>query len=507
MTATGNKGVGGSISVRRSIMLAFGFGCLVGYVRMVSLGFVGYFSAGVIESVDPWYELRSAITVIALVMLALSGLFHWFAINRGAIIATVVAGVATVIIYAVGSEGALGPVAAVVGGASIAVLMYIWMLFLSSLRVQGIVIVTVAGLFVSGALIMGVPRIDSTVGLFVSAVCVIVAGSVVLLEDPELSTCVPDGKVGRSGAARIPWLTIVMVLTCGFLATVLYGICEHYAWMYGWSPNYAVFGIAAAGVVVSTAVMMLRRADWIHIVWIPQFIALVCALALSCFTGNGVLQVAVGFLLASVFCAHFLHWTIFSSIFSALRIPRAFLAGIILLAVNGSFASMTGDALAQILPEGLQDLGGVAGFTMVILVIVGAVTMFVYRRTVGVVGFFDGTSVRGQETQGDTDVAEHDGVESEDAPVESDGRAGGPLSPTEALEAHMERYVSEFGLTPREAEVALLTVQGFSCAYIADKLVVSNSTVRFHQQNLFRKFDVHSRDQLIERVVSADVDG
>ena len=55
-------------------------------------------------------------------------------------------------------------------------------------------------------------------------------------------------------------------------------------------------------------------------------------------------------------------------------------------------------------------------------------------------------------------------------------------------------------LTPREKEIAFFTVQGFSCAYIAEKLVVSNSTVRFHQQNLYRKFDVHSRNELIEFV-------
>ena len=48
--------------------------------------------------------------------------------------------------------------------------------------------------------------------------------------------------------------------------------------------------------------------------------------------------------------------------------------------------------------------------------------------------------------------------------------------------------------------MALFTVQGFSCAYIANKLVVSNSTVRFHQQNIYRKFDVHSRNELIEAV-------
>ena len=75
-----------------------------------------------------------------------------------------------------------------------------------------------------------------------------------------------------------------------------------------------------------------------------------------------------------------------------------------------------------------------------------------------------------------------------------------PAEPLDALKSHLDALAAEYGLTPREAEVALFTVQGFSCAYIANKLVVSNSTVRFHQQNIYRKFDVHSRNELIELV-------
>ena len=66
------------------------------------------------------------------------------------------------------------------------------------------------------------------------------------------------------------------------------------------------------------------------------------------------------------------------------------------------------------------------------------------------------------------------------------------------MTSRVQGSASEYGLTPRETEVAILTAQGFSCTYIAEKLVVSNSTVRFHQQNIYRKYDVHSRNELIE---------
>jgi DNA-binding NarL/FixJ family response regulator len=73
-------------------------------------------------------------------------------------------------------------------------------------------------------------------------------------------------------------------------------------------------------------------------------------------------------------------------------------------------------------------------------------------------------------------------------------------NPLDMLQARVDALVPSYGLTPREQEVAFLTVQGFSCGYIAEKLVVSESTVRFHQKNLYRKLDVHSRNELIEFV-------
>ena len=71
------------------------------------------------------------------------------------------------------------------------------------------------------------------------------------------------------------------------------------------------------------------------------------------------------------------------------------------------------------------------------------------------------------------------------------------------MKQQIDAVSQEYGLTKRETEVVLLTAQGFSCAYISQKLVVSNSTVRFHQQNAYRKLGVHSRNELIEFVNAA----
>ncbi len=52
-------------------------------------------------------------------------------------------------------------------------------------------------------------------------------------------------------------------------------------------------------------------------------------------------------------------------------------------------------------------------------------------------------------------------------------------------------------LTKRETEIMILTAQGRSVSYIAECLVISTSTVQSHSKNLYRKLDIHSRQELI----------
>jgi DNA-binding NarL/FixJ family response regulator len=88
--------------------------------------------------------------------------------------------------------------------------------------------------------------------------------------------------------------------------------------------------------------------------------------------------------------------------------------------------------------------------------------------------------------------------------------------------AIMNRVVSEFRtlhetaegpssrLTPREAEVLQSLVGGLSNQEIADRLVVSEKTVKSHLTSIYRKLDVRDRSQAIVTAVReglADVRG
>ena len=56
------------------------------------------------------------------------------------------------------------------------------------------------------------------------------------------------------------------------------------------------------------------------------------------------------------------------------------------------------------------------------------------------------------------------------------------------------------GLTPRETEILALLAQGRSAPYIRDALIISKGTVTTHLKHIYRKLDVHSRQELIDLV-------
>ena len=54
------------------------------------------------------------------------------------------------------------------------------------------------------------------------------------------------------------------------------------------------------------------------------------------------------------------------------------------------------------------------------------------------------------------------------------------------------------GLSPREIEVAELLMKGHTVSAIAGKLFISENTTRGHAKSIYKKLDIHSRQELVD---------
>jgi NarL family two-component system response regulator LiaR len=91
-------------------------------------------------------------------------------------------------------------------------------------------------------------------------------------------------------------------------------------------------------------------------------------------------------------------------------------------------------------------------------------------------------------------------------------QAGQPTLAPEATEALIQATRQraqqvDYGLSEREKEVLALLVDGLSNAEIAERLVISLSTAKFHVGGILRKLGVSSRSEAIARALKDNLLG
>ena len=68
-------------------------------------------------------------------------------------------------------------------------------------------------------------------------------------------------------------------------------------------------------------------------------------------------------------------------------------------------------------------------------------------------------------------------------------------------------FAEYYSLTPRQTEVLFLLAKGRSSSYIEKQLVITNHTVKAHVYGIYQKADIHSRQELMERLEEFEDDG
>lgn len=80
------------------------------------------------------------------------------------------------------------------------------------------------------------------------------------------------------------------------------------------------------------------------------------------------------------------------------------------------------------------------------------------------------------------------------------GVLSGAPSGADPIAGACAALVRRHGLSSREAEVLDLLARGNTRVSIADKLCISENTVRVHVKNIYAKLYIHSKQQLIDMV-------
>ena len=90
-------------------------------------------------------------------------------------------------------------------------------------------------------------------------------------------------------------------------------------------------------------------------------------------------------------------------------------------------------------------------------------------------------------------------------------RAGKPMLAPEAARALIRATTQPpplgHDLTAREREVLALMAQGLNNSEIADKLIVSRSTVKFHVSSILAKLNAHTRTEAVALALQHDMVG
>ena len=514
-------------SLAQVVLAALAFGCTMAFARAFGSGFSGALFAGTAAQMDLVSTVSTAARVVVLIALTALGCLHKSAINRLSLgAAGICMGIGALLLSASALPW-LQVATALVCGAGSAFAMFSLMMLLSSRSLKEIIVVSLAGLGVGGILIAASSLLPPPVGTVLFAASGVLSTLGILVADPTLASCVDQGAYSADEFRLFPWFSAIMFVVCGILGALIYGVATTLSWNVMEGVNYPVMGVAAALTIVFSVLVVLAVDNWAQVIWVPLFILLAAILAFVITSGQMLGSITLGLVFALILCYHFLRWMILPALVSTSLLPRFLTGGILLVITNSIFNVGLGARLAEVLPLGMQVPSAFGGVIALILGVVFAFAMFLehaerqpseeerlvpaaaYRRDLTAAApaeaADDAEAVSGQAT--DDAAPSHEGGERSDAAqaheqqpeIDAPSEAE-PLPVEKTLEDYCAELADAYGLTPREEEVCVMTSRGYSSSYIAEQLYISGSTVRFHQQNLYRKLGVHSKQELINFV-------
>ena len=482
-------------SLRRFILIAVGLGCMLAYSRAFATGFAGSLPMAGEPAMADLSAACSMARVAAVILMVVAGCALRVSIGRLALALCGAAMAISAFALSGGCTVAEGMPFALLAGVSSGIVMLAMFMLLSHLDIRDIVVSSLGGLFVGGALIGGLMRLDALPALAILIASGLVSALFFLVVDPRLESCKADGLPNGKHLAAFPWFASIAFIVGGIVSSLFYGAFTTLGWDVAGQVNYPLFGVSIVLVLGATVYIVLQGEEAVAAAWVPLFSVILLSMALACFNDAELAPSVAALLLASVFSYHFLRWMVLPALISFSGVPRMLACGIVLVLTSSFFGVGWGASTAAMLPEGLREQGGFVAFIALMLLVVLAAALWVnrarlesermQRESLGIE--LDATTALLKNAQERLEqLSSQIELAPEPAPMSLDDRCAA--------------LADKHGLTAREAEIFLLTARGHSSTFIAEQLFISASTVRFHQQNIYRKFDIHSRQDLLALV-------
>ena len=461
---------------------------MLAYCRAFSSGFASSIPMSSIPEMGSFSSACSAARIATIIVLVFLGCVYRISIGR---MLLMVAG-AVMAISGFALAGGLGFAEGLpfvlMAGAATGIAMMAMFMELSSMRISDIVFASFGGLLVGGVLIAGLMRLDALPATAILVLSGLIAGLLLARADWNGEACRADGFPTSDHAAAFPWFAAIMIALSGFLTSAFYGAAGAFGW-HGMEPmNYPLFGVSVVFVIGVTAYIVMQGEEAVGAAWIPLFALLLSTMVLACVDDSSVNASVEGMLFAGVFAFHFLRWMVFPILISFSNVPRLFFCGLALIATSSFLGIGWGTATVTALPAGLREQSGFVALLALGLLLLFAAALFVNRARL--------ERARMQLSVAASQLKEAN-ARIDALAMQAEQDAQPQQSP---VDERCDALVAAHGLTTREAEILLLTARGHSSTFIAEQLFISASTVRFHQQNIYRKLNVHSRQELLALV-------
>lgn len=400
----------------------------------------------------------------------------------------------------------------VVGGVGLVGGEVIWVFFLERLRPGEAFFYAAGGLALSCALSLAMgyldPAVSGMINLFVPALSVFAYWQAMARLDER-------GRAGE-GAGKAPGADalyerdplrrgVAQVLAAFFLYAFLLGMALGYPDGRERELSQAVRSIHQVLVVVLVAlvvwlVLVRGRSFRLSGYWLFQN-ALMMASICFLMSGQAGSEEASAFLLTNAVTCFYIPLVFFSyCIGRHVRQPTTIVYA---AAYGGSLLCMAAGRIVVYAVGPALDHGLWLLIAMAIVVLVEA-TLIMRPHFMGdwPVGFELCRAASKASGGGFVEEGRADGSADARA-VEDAGAFGGGLSPASPVAAFARR----FGLSETEEAIVSLIAQGRSRAFIARTLSYSENTIRNYTRTVYRKAQVHSKQELLDKVAEARSEG